>query len=1818
MQLQRKSNNMKGLSVKYLIITLLCILCWANAAGQNNVTMESGTLYIDGCQYPAGTIYDNGGYENNYTNNFIGYVVITAHPGVTINLIGRYNTEQCCDKITIYDGCDATGNILFGPAGGNSGLNVSCTTGCMTLKFTTDGSVVRSGFSLSYSCSIGGICNNRPYNLRVNSITDNSVGLSWSASNPSDQFVISVNGTSTTVTGTSHTVTGLSQATTYDMTLCNEADTANPCCNVRRSIRTSCNPIARADLPYRYGFEDATHSSSGYAINGCWTVYADGSSIIYPEAGDVHSGFYSFYTNTNRPDNTIILALPEYLDQLNETMVDFWSHTDVDAMSCVMDVGVMEDPFDTSTFTPVQSITFNNTSYQYNYVSLASYNGPGRFVAMRMSGRVQEVFLDDVTLRLSPHCPDVTGLTVERVNATSMAVSWSQSGGSLATPTSCEVNVIPTGGGTPITTTTLESPIILSGLTPETEYQVSVRYLCAGGHQGNWDTILATTSSLCGPWSSPSGSGYDQVSGVPVHNSFGNTICQTIYSASQLSAMGVMPGAIHAMTYTWTSNRYPKDFSIYIGTTSQSYYPNQNPITSGLTLVYNGIHNANTSGTQTYPFSTPFVWDGVSNLVVTTLMNKTGISGSSTSGFWGHSTQASENVSLYASRNNTPYAIGNLGAINLYPSSAQPNVTFSNCFVHHGCHQPLPVVTDVGITHVTLRWSIDSSSNGWDIAYKRSDNTTWITVATNYPVNEYTFNNLDRGVEYNFRVTAVCDSGTNYIIATAMTLCRNNTFNFDDLYADNVKCYFGTFNLPRQSQGVIDNGSSNSSSRHTVHHDRMETDLRTGNLLHTVPEGYCSSVRLGNWETGGEAESITYTHQIDTNDYNLLLLKYAAVLQNPNHTSSSQPRFTFTITDTNGIELSPCYSADFVSNFSLGWNIAPNNVLWKDWTTIGIDLEPLHGLVINITLTSYDCNQGAHYGYAYFVLDLDNKGMSSTSCSSDENTFRAPSGFAYRWYSATDTTTLSTADTLHVYQAGTYYCNLAYVGAPNDSAHSNCFFTMAAIAGERHPWARFTITYIDTTGCDYVWVRMQNQSIITGDTAHTDSIGSSCESYLWRFDDGTSTTEVNPRHAFTPGTHTVALYAMLANGGCIDTATATFFVHTPCLVLDTVSRTICLGDTLPMFDTLLTTQGTYELDSLLGGDSLLIRTLYLTVLENSSLSVTEYHCNSYLWPQNATTYYQSGTYFDTLPNAVGCDSIITLHLTLSNTFITTRYDTLCQGQTLTFAGQLLATTGQYADTVPGNTLSVCDTIHQLLLTVHPTYHFAISDTICDGSIYPYNGHSYTTTGIYVDTLRTHHMCDSIAHINLFVRDTVMIDTLADACDGYLWYGQYYSQEGQHVHFRPHLLPYECDTAIHLTLSLRHATFGDTVAICCDSFSWYGQRYSTALPTPTHTLTNSVGCDSTVSLHLTVNHSDTIARYDTIYRGDTIQFEGQTYSQPGDYYFSTTNLMGCDSTRILHLVWRYMVTDTLVDTICQGDSYLFAHTLLTEAGIYVDTLFSTHYPIPDTLRFLVLRVMPLPVLTLSSTPFCGEDPHHLLQVEATVPYHRWWSLPEDWALQGHHSDSVVRVNPTDTTVYYVTADYSPVPLCPVTESIQVEPIHTLSAHIDIFPTHLTTDGRILTAYNRSVGQVEEVEWYVRYDNQEVVYYGSDNNITLEVPAYVDSLWLILRASNALCQDTDTLQVPILASSLYIPNVFTPDLETNNIFRAVATGITDFEIWIYDRRGDLVFHSTDINHGWDGTHQGRKCVQAAYAYKCRYIEQANPSGYQSKTGTVLLLR
>ena len=118
--------------------------------------------------------------------------------------------------------------------------------------------------------------------------------------------------------------------------------------------------------------------------------------------------------------------------------------------------------------------------------------------------------------------------------------------------------------------------------------------------------------------------------------------------------------------------------------------------------------------------------------------------------------------------------------------------------------------------------------------------------------------------------------------------------------------------------------------------------------------------------------------------------------------------------------------------------------------------------------------------------------------------------------------------------------------------------------------------------------------------------------------------------------------------------------------------------------------------------------------------------------------------------------------------------------------------------------------------------------------------------------------------------------------------------------------------------------------------------------------------------------------------------------------------------------------------------------------------------------------------------------------------------------------------------------------------------------------------------------------------------------------VDSLAISLAVKGMHCADTDTVDIQILRTGIYFPNIFTPSRETNNVFKGIASGVRNFELWIYDRRGALVFHTTDFDEGWDGTADGRPCRQESYVYHCRYSDEEVPDGYQTITGTVSLIR
>ncbi len=130
-------------------------------------------------------------------------------------------------------------------------------------------------------------------------------------------------------------------------------------------------------------------------------------------------------------------------------------------------------------------------------------------------------------------------------------------------------------------------------------------------------------------------------------------------------------------------------------------------------------------------------------------------------------------------------------------------------------------------------------------------------------------------------------------------------------------------------------------------------------------------------------------------------------------------------------------------------------------------------------------------------------------------------------------------------------------------------------------------------------------------------------------------------------------------GGLLDDIGIWNRALTECEILDlyntqlgtssTVNETACENYTWN--GTTYSQSGQYNYQTLNANGCDSTATLNLTINQPSSSTQTETALDSYTWPVNGQTYTQSGTYTAVIPNAAGCDSTITLDLTLSFTGI---------------------------------------------------------------------------------------------------------------------------------------------------------------------------------------------------------------------------------------------------------------------------------------------------------------------------------------------------------------------------------------------------------------------------------------------------------------------------------------------------------------------------------------------------------------------------------------
>jgi hypothetical protein len=176
-------------------------------------------------------------------------------------------------------------------------------------------------------------------------------------------------------------------------------------------------------------------------------------------------------------------------------------------------------------------------------------------------------------------------------------------------------------------------------------------------------------------------------------------------------------------------------------------------------------------------------------------------------------------------------------------------------------------------------------------------------------------------------------------------------------------------------------------------------------LVPKVPNGYAYSAKLGNSNTNAELEALEYTMRVDSNN-SLLIVHFAWIMENSNHSLEQQPHFMMQIRDSLGRPISglPCGTVNFTAGKTNIPLTCTGSLEARDWTTVGFSLEPLIGQPIRIYFETRDCSQGEHFGYAYVVAECKPMKIDLAFCTG-QNVARmaAPDGFAkYTWRRSND------------------------------------------------------------------------------------------------------------------------------------------------------------------------------------------------------------------------------------------------------------------------------------------------------------------------------------------------------------------------------------------------------------------------------------------------------------------------------------------------------------------------------------------------------------------------------------------------------------------------------------------------------------------------------------------------------------------------------------------------------------------------------------------------------------------------------------------------
>ncbi len=675
--------------------------------------------------------------------------------------------------------------------------------------------------------------------------------------------------------------------------------------------------------------------------------------------------------------------------------------------------------------------------------------------------------------------------------------------------------------------------------------------------------------------------------------------------------------------------------------------------------------------------------------------------------------------------------------------------------------------------------------------------------------------------------------------------------------------------------------------------------------------------------------------------------------------------------------------------------------------------------------------------------------------------------------------------------------------------------------------------------------------------------------------------------------------------GCDSIVTTDLTVNP---VLNTTnSVSICDGESYFEQSSEYTMAGTYvdTYQTVLGCDSIVTTILIVNPVPATTNEVSI--CEGDIYYEQSSEYTSAGTYVDTYQTIFGCDSVVTTVLTVNPVFEQTNQVSICEGESYFEGDSEYNQTGIYTDIY--QTEFGCDSIVITELTVNLPSSTTNEVVICDGEVYFEQLSEYTQTGVYIDVYQNALGCDSVVTTLLTVNPVPTFTLDAFICEGDTYFEQSsaYTESGIYIDVYQSVLG--CDSIVTTNLTVHPAIVveaGPDMTGCPGTEHIISATASGGVGGPYIYTWDALGAGQS---HTVSPFEDT---FYTVYAVDEFGCGGFPDHCLVDVITMDDDELSVELNDEVHCLGTTAVLQAFHEGPQEVYFYEWNQDLPAELGPFeILSVTDTWYvlQVTDVCSNVIqdsvfLDVIPLPNVQIGPLPAVGCAPHNVLFYN-----------------EGHHAEGA--------TFEWFFGDGN--------TSNEEEPNYTYFEEGEYLYSLTVTNPSGCSASSESIGLIDVVgnpqagitaSTFILDDTNSIVYFessssddvvawawdfGDGGDSDIEDPGHdfeeIGDYTISLIVENDFgCRDTSYTHVEVTpVHEIIIPNAFTPnpnggnggvfDINSidNDVFFPWTDSVSEFEMLIYNRWGELIFQSNDLKIGWDGYYKGQMSQQDVYVYR-----------------------